>query len=279
MGADLGTNFEQFSSMFRITYSGGTSDGRTSDNFSIDGTASNWLWWWYRYFMENEDYKAYCLARSIDDSATCDQLESQFERIAELYRDWGDIHALKTMHRNEMPWKAWLYERRHLFFVDVPQIRPLTLPAIEIDRGAVAMQMPATATKDEILRLFAEFVDKHYSDLQVVYVPKYQLHAPQGRIDQSTYQTIKKAYYAHKVSIHHVQYPESNAGTALEIMTLELKTQLGFNWQLEPDQERRLQDGTLSMMDLDSVKRQVGRFKTNFSAYVSNTIHGVFPKQ
>lgn len=275
----MGANLEQISSMFRVTYSKDASDGRTSDNFSIDDTASNWLWWWFRYFKENTDYKAYCTARRIGDRTAYALLEGQFERISELYSDWGDIHDLTSMHKNEMNWRVWLYERRHLFFVDVPPVKLLTLPITEMDTGSIALQIPNVVTKDEVLLLLTEFIDKRYSESEFVEEPKYQLYAPEGRIDQSTFQSIKKAFYVHTASEHHTKYPTSHAGTALEIMALELKEQLGFAWELDDDQIDRLENGTLSMMELESVKRQVGRYKANYAAYVANTIHGIFPKK
>lgn len=81
------------------------------------------------------------------------------------------------------------------------------------------------------------------------------------------------------VSEHHEQFPTSNAGTGLEVMALELKEQLGFSWKLDEYQQEALEKGALSMLDLDSVKKQVARYKSNFSAYVANTIDGVFPKK
>jgi hypothetical protein len=58
----LGTNFEQISSMFKVTYSNDEPEKSSATNFQIDAGASNWLWWWYRYFKENTDYEAYCVA-------------------------------------------------------------------------------------------------------------------------------------------------------------------------------------------------------------------------
>lgn len=275
----MGANFEQISSMFRVTYSNDETGKSSATNFQIDDGASSWLWWWYRYFMENTDYEAYCVARREDDTAMALGLEKQFERVAELYADWGDIHRSRPMHKNEMPWKMWLYERRHLFFIDIPSIKPLALPIGEIENGTIALQIPSAATKDEVLQLFTKFIDNHYAELQTSHEPKYQLYAPEGRIDQSTFQSVKKAFYVQTVSEHHEQFPTSNAGTALEVMALELKTQLGFNWELEDHQKIDLEKGTLSMIELDSVKRQVARYKSNFAAYVANTINGAFPKK
>ena len=93
----MAANSEQIASMFRITYSTGSEASRTHPEFSIDDTASDWLWWWYRYFKENGDYKAYCEARRDGDSEICSDLEGRFDRIAELYKDWGDIHSGKRL--------------------------------------------------------------------------------------------------------------------------------------------------------------------------------------
>ncbi|WP_423379870.1 hypothetical protein [Burkholderia sp. LMG 32019] len=274
----MAANSEQIASMFRITYSSESADGRTKPDFTINDTASDWLWWWHRYFKENADYKAYCEARRDEDRETCAELESRFERIAELYEDWGDIHTGKRLHKNESSWREWLYERRHLFFVEVPTVKMLSALA-DVEHGAIAIQIPATVSKEALLQALTEFVERDYVDLRVAPRPKYELYAPGGRIDQSTFQTVKKSFYVHTAAQQHVWFPPSNAGTALEVMALELKSQLGFNWELEPDQEERLRNGTLSMLELEAFKRQVGRYKAQFDAYVANTIHGLFPKK
>ena len=71
-----------------------------------------------------------------------------------------------------------------------------------------------------------------YAELGDTLKPKYQLYAPEGRIDQSTFQSVKKAFYVNSAAQQHVWFPTTNAGTALEVMALELKSQLGFGWEL-----------------------------------------------
>ncbi|MBV7539070.1 hypothetical protein KW842_25200 [Duganella sp. sic0402] len=275
----MAANFDQILSMFKINYLPNESGKPSSENFRIDDGASRWLWWWYRYFMENTDYEAYCVARREDDETMTLELEKRFPKIAELYDDWGDIHRGRPMQRNENQWKQWLYERRHLFFIDVPAVQPLALPAVEVTANAFALQIPTSLAKEEVVQLFTKFIDDHYASIQTSPLPKYQLYAPEGRIDQTTFQAVKKSFYVQTVSEHHEQYPTSNAGTGLEVMALELSKELGFSWELEPHQQEALENGTLSMLDLDSIKRQVGRYKSNFAAYVTNTIDGVFPKK
>ncbi|WP_183722479.1 hypothetical protein [Paraburkholderia sp. WP4_3_2] len=264
--------------MFRITYSSESADGRTKPDFTINDTASDWLWWWYRYFKENADYKAYCEARRNGDTAICSMLESRFERIAELYEDWGDIHLGKRLYKNESSWREWLFDRRHLFFINEPAVKTLSRSA-DVERGAIAIQIPAAVSKNDLLRVVTEFIEQNYADLRTTPKPKYELYAPEGRIDQRTFQTVKKSFYVHAAAQQHVWFPDSNAGTALEVMALELKTQLGFDWELEADQEERLRNGKLSMLELDSFKKQIARYKAQFDGYVANTIHGVFPKK
>lgn len=274
----MATNSQQIASMFRITYSSASEVEQTTPDFTINNIASDWLWWWYRYFKENADYKAYCEARRDDNTAICSVLESRFERIAELYEDWGDIHHGKQLYKNESPWREWLFDRRHLFFVHEPAVKMLPEP-VSVEHGACAIQIPTAVSKSDLLRAVTEFIEQNYADLRVTPKPKYELYAPAGRIDQSTFQTVKKAWIVRRVALNHVRFPHTNAGTALEVMTLELKSQLGFGWELEPDQEERLQNGTLSMLELDAFKKQIARYKAQFDAYVANTIHGVFPKK
>jgi hypothetical protein len=272
-------------SSFKDKYSGSWENQSIPNDVLLDETASAWIWWWLRYFQQNHDYKAYCEARRSGDSAASYSLENRFSRISELYTDWGDIHILK-MGRERNEWKAWLYEHRHLFNVIVPSIRQIELPITGIESGNIAIQIPEGLQKKKALRLFEAFIECQYPDSKTIgesKSEKYSLYAPKGRIDQSTFNSVKKAYYSQFLA----QHPErlglqqrSHAETALEIMSLDFKANLGFNdtWQLDPDQEQRLRTGTLSMLELESFKKQIGRFHKTYVAYVANTIHGVFPK-
>ncbi|WP_157692242.1 hypothetical protein [Burkholderia pseudomallei] len=73
---------------------------------------------WLSFFQQNAYFKAYCRAkRSGDaDARECHDLEARYPRIAELYEDWGDIHALPTILEKSDAWNEWLASKRHLFF-------------------------------------------------------------------------------------------------------------------------------------------------------------------
>lgn len=176
----MAANFDQILSMFKINYLPNESGKPSSENFLIDDGASRWSWWWYRYFMENTDYEAYCVSRREDDMTMAKELENRFSKVAELYSDWGDIHRGMPMHRNEDQWKNWLYERRHLFFIEVPPIQPLALPIVDSTDNAIALQIPTSLTKEEVVQRFIKFVDDQYASLQTSSPPKYQLYAPEG---------------------------------------------------------------------------------------------------
>ena len=68
-------------------------DTQAKFRFSED-TYAEWLFAWFLHFQENEHYEAYCDAKRKDDRATCAKLENEFDQIARLYRDWGDIYFL-----------------------------------------------------------------------------------------------------------------------------------------------------------------------------------------
>ena len=78
-----------------------------------------WVWLWFRCLRLNMPYKKYCdLRRDGDASREQAELEKQYPKIADVFEDFGDIHAFKVLGgTNYDNWLDWLDKHRHLFLV------------------------------------------------------------------------------------------------------------------------------------------------------------------
>ena len=129
-------------------------------NWSTDKINRELLWHWFHCFKENQVFEAYCLAKRKKQTAHCKKLEKEFERIAELYKDWGDIHTLPSMDDSEgANWEKWLTEKSHLFFES-----PVTLHFDTVKKMHVTdllVSIPSTASKNKLQKLFKDFLNLH----------------------------------------------------------------------------------------------------------------------
>ena len=76
---------------------------------------AEWIRYWLRCLRMNDAYKAYCLAKREKDEAAARQIEQAHPKIAEVYIDFGDLHAIHFA-RFWKNWDAWLDQHRHLFY-------------------------------------------------------------------------------------------------------------------------------------------------------------------
>lgn len=281
----MASTFDELNRMW-MAHRTPTSFSPASQRISTVSSEAQWIWWWFRYFKENTDYKAYCIARRMGDDSARAALEVKFGRIAELYLDWGDIHALAPMGRDEPEWRSWLHEHFHLFFSVKPEVWQVTSPTDEVEAEHMLVQIPMALPRHEVVRLFTEFVAQHYvpSAPREPLPEKYPLYAPRGRIDSSTFDAVRKAYYvefASEVWYKNAPYQKlTHAETALKIMDIVDREELGFKkWDKDGELMRRHRENKLSKADLDSYKTLVRRCKEDYAGYVANTIHGIFPKK
>jgi hypothetical protein len=281
----MATTFDELNSMSMAKYKR-ADVSPASQRISTVSSEAQWIWWWFRYFHENPDYKAYCIARRTGDDTARAGLEAEFSRIADLYADWGDIHALKPMGRAQPEWRSWLHEHFYLFFPVKPEISQVSSPTDEIEAQHMLVQIPLALPRHEVVRLFTEFVARHYapSPARQLLPEKYPLYAPRGKIDSSTFDAVRKAYYvefASEVWYQNAPYQKlKHAETALKIMDIAGKEELGFKtWDEDGELIRRHHENKLSKADLDSYKKMVKRYKDDYAGYVANTIHGIFPKK
>lgn len=92
-----------------------------------------WAKTWLFFFLLNEDYEKYCVAKRTKDNKTAKVLEKQFPKVAELYEDWGDIHQMQL--------RDWWSSHKHLFFTDTSEVREVT-SSHEIKNTSLYLEIP-----------------------------------------------------------------------------------------------------------------------------------------
>ena len=81
-----------------------------------------WVSFWYQCLSQNIDYSTYCTARSEGDTAKCAEYEARFDRIADIYQDFGELDGWGDTTIQSSGWKEWFEPRRHLFIASATVI-------------------------------------------------------------------------------------------------------------------------------------------------------------
>jgi hypothetical protein len=255
-----------------------------------------WLFLWFLHFQENSDYEAYCDAKRDDDSATCAKLESQFDQVARLYGDWGDIYFLSdgTEIASVELWGQWLETHLHLFLKHefkaelVYDLQPRRAPP-----GHLLIDVPLQQHKSDVMLMLKALVDRYYEDGPTELSPEamYSLYDPHGKLNDGTLTAAKKAYIASvihergKLASKHspARYTRKRWTHWDTAMTLSedgvFNDRLLFDWALSPIEAKLASDDDEAHIRVSLYGRiqQVKDYLQIYKAHVRNTIHGKFP--
>ncbi|MBN3804954.1 hypothetical protein GXB81_18130 [Paraburkholderia sp. Ac-20336] len=201
---------------------------------------------WFSFFRQNEVFESYCASKRAGDAGAteCVEREAKHPCIAELYEDWGDIHALPTIAENSDAWHEWLASKRRLFFGE----------GIPSD-GAIGDEPKyrIAAIKSQTNLKLLNRLDR--ADL---------VHdLLDGSIDYSDPDRPLDFEYSHR-----------------EIAALVLKIPAiarDFGWHPSDDLVGLLNAGAENIAQLDSCKQTILEADAFYWACVEGTINGVFP--
>ena len=136
-----------------------------------------WAILWYQCLSENYDYSLYADARLADDVKTCREYERQFDKIAEIYEDFGKLISLDDCNATpeSYRWTEWFELRRHLFMPRVEVIGNGQAPNVD---NSVVLMVPLGASLEETVAATRSQIAKAYalSDSAGTTPPKYRLH-------------------------------------------------------------------------------------------------------
>ena len=252
------------------------------ENWSTDKINKELLWHWFHCFKENQVFETYCQAKRSKETAVCKKLEEEYERIGELYDDWGDIYALPSMHDSEGDnWEKWLAEKSHLFFES-----PVTLHSNSVKQipgTDLLISIPSKASKNKLQKLLKDFLDLH-EDL-IDKPIKYPLNVIHAESNATTLRRLGQAYLViEMLSLTEDGYSEdhiwtfSHAEIALQILRTPLLRH-EFGWK--NDAEYNAKGEVLISTDdvILSHKSKIIDLMKFRRLCVENTIHGHFPSK
>jgi hypothetical protein len=251
-----------------------------------------WLRWWLAFFRCNPNYKAYCLARREGDDAARADLEAKYERIAELYEDWGDIHAPGQAGNDLESYFAWSKDRASTLFFRARVVTPVKDPSAYVKKeGHLLLDIPLSEKLAEVMEQVEKYLSLVYKmrtdvlereqpvskAVMELPVPKYMLHAPGGKLNVATEGSIKKAVY-----VDGFRHRRKDDGKPLSItdtvLAIKQDSTNPLGWKLTSDDKRDLQRGVFKKgLSRGSEVTLIKRHRKDFDAYVRNTIHGRFP--
>lgn len=232
---------------------------------------------WLKCLHLHPDFEAYCDAKRSGDADACAALEQEHPRIAELYEDWGDIHALHSVDDTETVLE-WYGSRQHLFAPpEATVVDPIEWLAEPSNTTLVAI--PNGLPREQLLQVFDDFVSNHPEILGNG--PKYQVMPIKG---ERMADTLKRLYRARTV---HLALTIAKLGAVKSAPAKATKSilrneganrRLGFNWFVRGAVNKKLlEQDKLPADDLKDYTRTINNLDKFYRASVDGTIRGIFP--
>lgn len=236
-----------------------------------------WVSFWYQCLVANIDYCGYCDARDAGDTQRCKPYEKRFDRIAEIYEDFGTPDLWPEAGLNSEQWRTWFEPRRHLFMAGAKVVADTSafVPSPNHLLIDVQLQKDANATTDLIRLLLDDHYKRH--SVPVPTPPKYSLHLNSGRLAHG-YEKVRQACASAVRSYRYdpITFEELRHVDAIAAFVHHEIDNMG--WKLDPIARKELMEtGKLSDQRLDSFKAMLNRSRRDFQAFARNTIRGRFP--
>lgn len=236
-----------------------------------------WVSFWYQCLVANIDYCGYCDARDAGNTDQYKSYERRFDRIAEIYEDFGTLDLWPDAGLKSEQWCAWFEPRRHLFMAGAKIVADTTafLPSPNHLLIDVQLQKDANATTDLIRLLLDDHYKRH--SVQAPTPPKYSLHLTGGRLAHG-YEKVRQACVSAARSYRYdpVTFEELRHVDAIAAFVHHEIDNMG--WKLDPIARKELiETGKLSVQRLDSFKAMLNRNRRDFQAFARNAIRGRFP--
>jgi len=238
-----------------------------------------WVSFWYQCLCRNLDYDNYCVARQNIDVERCQELEKQFEHIAEIYKDFDDVSD-GFDGLNSESWKDWFEPRKHLF---IPEIKLITDPSKYIaSKDHILINVPLLEVKSDTEKLLKQFLTDYYTNNEVVPAPKYQLLMNGNRVAYG-YQQVRQACIAGFHSYREFAGFRDGEGegdlsykkTVANFIRREIDN---LGWGIQ-DNERHILEttGLLTEDQFDKFKPRVVKYRNEFKALARNVLRNRFP--
>jgi hypothetical protein len=235
-----------------------------------------WVSFWYQCLSQNVDYSIYCNARAADDKVVCAKLEAQFDRIADIYKDFGELDGWHEAGLKSAQWNEWFQPRRHLFMVSAAVFNDAVGYA---QPGHILINVPLLRDSAATVELVRTLLDDHYSRNEVASTPapKYTLNMRGGRLAHG-YEKVRQACASAARSYRYdpqTMEERRHVDAVADFIHHEIDN---MGWKLDPAARKELMEfGRLSEQRLDSFKAMLNRCRRDFQAFSRNTVRGSFP--
>ena len=239
--------------------------------------SEEWASLWFQCLTQNMDYAAYCAARQDGDAAKCAALETKFDRIADIYADFGPLELWPDAGMDSAMWREWFEPRRHLF---MSSPRVVADPQrYERRPGYVLLDVPIQDDSKATAALVGELIERLRATeaLEQAQRPKYTLREVGGKVAHGLQQvrqacrSVARSYRYDLETFEELRHVDAVAAFVRhEIDNME--------WKLDPKARAELDStGRLPVQRLDSYKAMLNKCRRDFRAFAANTIRASFP--
>jgi hypothetical protein len=205
-----------------------------------------WVSLWYQCLSQNIDYSIYCDARDAGDLVRCRQYEAKFDKIGDIYADFGTLDGWPEDGMASQLWVEWFEPRKHLF-IDVARLVTDARQYVA-HPGFALLEVPLQPDADATAAIVSEFLARQYASGKVVPAPrpKYALNAkgsrPANGIEQvrKACRSVTRSYRYDPITFEERRYRVA--------VTEFVRNEVDYmGWAIDPKAREQLaKEGTLS---------------------------------
>ena len=238
-----------------------------------------WVSFWYLCLNENLDYSTYCDARKTNDAATCAALEQRFDKIAEIYEDFGELGGWPPNGIDDPQWKEWFEPRRHLFMVEPQEVTQPELYKKQLQH--LLLDVPLHPDVAQTVKAVKVYLEGHYAKqpaLPPLPNPKYKLLTRSKGNPWCGYQQVRQACLtAMRSYVFDDEYEYRNLyDTKVEFLRHEIGN-LGWENIKQSTLMKFKETGYISDEEFEPFRVRIDRCRRDFEAFAKNVIRGRFP--
>lgn len=239
----------------------------------------SWTILWYQSLSENYDYSMYSDARDRGDTKVCKAYEQKFEKIVEIFEDFGPLISLADCDTSSWVWREWFEPRKHLF---MPNVRLIKSDELSRTAREILLSIPLQRTAEETVAAISLEIQRIYNEQEVVpsAPPKYSLYKVRGKVAHG-YEQVKQAVVTSVGKFSDSLDPRRHQPnyTIRDAMTEFLQRHIHeLGWGMDPRVEQDLmQLGVLDEDSFENFKPRINKGRREFRKLARNVIWGSFP--
>ncbi|MDP4301359.1 hypothetical protein [Leptothrix discophora] len=236
-----------------------------------------WVSLWHQCLAMNMDYTGYCDARTAGDASKCSEYESRFDKIKEIYEDFGELAFWDESGMESAYWREWFEPRRHLFLSAPRVVADLT--TYVATPGHLLIEVPLQADAGTISSAVVGLIRQQFStdSVQVSAITKYRLRQVNGKVAHGM-QQVRQACRS-VVRSYRYNFETWEEWRHVDAVAAFVRNEIdNMGWSLDPKARDELnRTGYLDPQRLESFKTMLNRCRRDFRAFAANTIRGSFP--